>query len=117
MQSTAQLAEYKTKFPGARFQIIVYNKKKAGRFYVWENETEIRLIDITLLPQFRRKGIGKNLFQQLIERSNKFQKKISLHADPSNPVLKLYERLGFVHIKNNGRHFYMERQPEKSSNT
>ena len=117
MQSTAQLAEYKTKFPGARFQVITYNKKDAGRYYTWEDETEIRLIDITVLPQFRGKGIGKYLLEQLIERSNKVQKKVSLHVEALNPVLKLYQRLGFIHIRNNGRYYYMERQPERSSNS
>ena len=115
MQSTAQLTEYKTKFPGATFQVIIYNKKNAGRFYTGENETEIRLLDITLLPEFRGKGIGKYLLQQLIERSNKTQKKLSLHVEPSNPILKLYQRVGFIYIKNNGRYYYMEREPDKSS--
>jgi ribosomal protein S18 acetylase RimI-like enzyme len=112
MQSMAQLAEYKTKFPGAAFEVIIYKKQDAGRFYTWENENEIRLIDITLLPPFRGKGIGAFLLGELIKRSNKVQKKISLHVDPVNPVLKLYQRSGFIHIKNNGRHYYMERNPE-----
>lgn len=112
MQSMAQLAEYKTKFPGASFQVIVFKKKNAGRFYTWENENEIRLIDITLLPPFRGKGIGTILLGELIKRSNKFKKIISLHVDPVNPALQLYLRLGFIHLKNNGRHYYMERNPE-----
>lgn len=112
MQSMAQLAEYKEKFPGAAFQVIVYKKKYAGRFYTWENENEIRLIDISLLPQFRGKGIGNYLLMELIKRSKKTQKKISLHVEAANPALQLYLRLGFVHIKNNGRHYYMERNPE-----
>lgn len=116
MQSTAQHAEYKTKFPNVRFQVITFNKKNAGRFYTAENENEIRLLDITLLPEFRGKGIGKALLQQLIERSNKMQKKLSLHVEASNPILKLYQRLGFIYIKNNGRHYYMEREPDSSSN-
>lgn len=112
MQTMAQLAEYKEKFPGAAFRVIIYKKKDAGRFYTWENENEIRLIDITLLPQFRGKGIGNYLLMELIKRSKKTQKKISLHVEAINPALQLYLHLGFVHIKNNGRHYYMERNPE-----
>lgn len=111
MQSMAQLSEYKTKFPGAAFQVIIFNKKSAGRFYTWENDIEIRLIDITLLPQFRGRGIGTALLRDLVKRSDKVQKKISLHVDPMNPALQLYQRLGFIHTKNNGRHYYMERNP------
>lgn len=111
MQSMAQLAEYKEKFPGAAFQIILYKKKEAGRFYTWEGDTEIRLIDITLLPAFRNKGIGTFLLNRLISHSDKIKKKISLHVEPDNPALYLYSRLGFIRIKNNGRHYYMEREP------
>ena len=111
MQSMAQLAEYKTKFPSAAWQVILYKKQDAGRFYTWESDQEIRLIDITLLPQFRGKGIGTFLLQELIQKSNKVQKKISLHVEPDNPALQLYQRLGFIHLRNNGRHYYMERNP------
>ena len=117
MQSAAQLAEYKTKCPGARFQVIIYNKKNAGRFFTCENENEIRLLDITILPEFSGKGMGTNLLHRLIQRSNKVQKKISLHVIASNPALKLYQRLGFVRIKNDGLNYYMEREPGVHSNT
>lgn len=112
MQSMAQLADYKKNCPGAVYQIIIYKKQAAGRFYTWENENEIRVIDITLLPAFRGKGIGTHLLKELIEKSNAFQKKISLHVEPDNPALKLYSRLGFVYVKKNGRHYYMERSPD-----
>jgi ribosomal protein S18 acetylase RimI-like enzyme len=112
MQSMAQLAEYKINYPGALYEIIIYKKLLAGRFYTWENENEIRVIDITLLPKFRGKGIGTFLLKELIKKSISVQKKISLHVEPFNPALQLYQRLGFVYIKNNGRHYYMERNPE-----
>jgi ribosomal protein S18 acetylase RimI-like enzyme len=112
MQSRAQLAEYKTNFPGAKFELILYKQKKAGRIFTWESESEIRLIDITLLPAFRNKGIGTFLLNELISHSHKVRKKISLHVEPANPALYLYSRLGFSRIRNNGRHYYMEREPE-----
>lgn len=113
MQSMAQLAEYRAKFPDANFQVILFNGRSAGRFYTWENDAEIRLIDITVLPQFRGKGIATGLLRYLLKRSDTIQKKISLHVDPVNPALQLYQRLGFIQIKNIGRHYYMERNPFK----
>ncbi len=112
MQSTAQLTDYRTTFPNAAFQVIVYNKQDAGRLYTHESEEEIRLIDITLLPTFRGKGIGTFLLKALIKRSETVKKKISLHVDPVNPALELYRSAGFIYIKNEGRHYYMERMPE-----
>lgn len=111
MQSVAQLHEYKKKFPGALMQVVIFNKQNAGRFYTWESDAEIRLIDITLLPEYRGKGIGTKLLKDLIKRGKKIQKKISLHVDPATPALHLYLRLGFIHVNNNGRHYYMEKYP------
>lgn len=111
MQLTAQSAEYKKKFPEGVFQVIIFNKQSAGRYYTWESNAEIRLIDITLLPKYRGKGIGTTLLKELLIRADTVQKKISLHVDPASPALQLYLRLGFMHIKNNGRHYYMERNP------
>ena len=113
MQSMAQLAEYKKNYPGAVYQIITYNKKDAGRFYTWETENDIRIIDITVLPAYRGKKIAAYLLNKMIERSNTVQKKLSLHVLPHNPVLQFYRRLGFEIIKTNGAHFYMERKPRK----
>jgi len=112
MQSMAQLSDYKIKFPGAAFRVVMYGKQDAGRFYTWENEHEIRLIDISLLPSFRGKGIGSSLLGALIKRANASRKTISLHVDPVNPALHLYLRMGFIHVRNNGLHLYMERKPE-----
>ena len=109
MQCMAQLAEYHIKFPDAVYQVILFNKKSAGRLYTCENDTEIRLIDITLLPQFRGRGIGTSLLRDLIKKSDKVQKIMSLHVDPVNPAFHLYQRLGFSHVKSNGRYYYMER--------
>jgi ribosomal protein S18 acetylase RimI-like enzyme len=109
MQSMAQQAAYRSKFAGAVFQVIVYKKTDAGRFYIWEGEDEIRLIDITLLPAFRGKGIGTFVLNGLNKMADKAGKKISLHVEPANPALHLYRRLGFVYLRDNGRLYYMER--------
>jgi len=114
MQSMAQLAEYREKYPGLSQEIIVYKKQDAGRFYTWENEAEIRLVDITLLPSFRGRGIGRSLIEELIKKANAKNKKVSLHVEPQNPALRLYRRLGFIHINNNGRYQYLERLPDSA---
>ncbi len=111
MQSVAQEAHYKNAFPSAIFEIIEFNKKPAGRLYTGETENEIRLIDISLLPEFRGKSIGTKIIQSLITKAAGKQKLLSLHVEPDNPAYQLYLRIGFKHINNNGRHYYMEYKP------
>lgn len=111
MQSMAQLAEYKKNCPGAVYQIIVYKKKDLGRLITWETNDAIRIVDISLLPAARGKGIGKYLFKELIDDAYKKNKKLSLHVEQNNSAQKWYEQLGFVYISKNGRYFYMEKIP------
>ncbi|MBI2729282.1 MAG: GNAT family N-acetyltransferase [Sphingobacteriales bacterium] len=113
MQSIAQLTDYKKKYPGAIYQIIVCKKKEVGRLITWETNDTIHILDISLLTSSRGKGTGTIVMQQLIAKAGSVQKKLSLHVLPHNPALKLYRRLGFEIIKNNGDHFYMERKPVK----
>ena len=111
MQSMAQDAEYKQVFPNAAFEIIEYNKKPAGRLYTAEMDNEIRLIDISLLDEFRQKGIGSKVIRNLMAKVIEKGKTLSLHVDPNAPAFKLYCKLGFKNLKTKGHLYYMEYKP------
>lgn len=51
------------------------------------------LVYIATHKEHRGKGIGKQLMQQAIERSNG---NIALHVEPDNPAKFLYEKVGFT---------------------
>lgn len=57
-----------------------------------EQENEIPLASIRLLPKFQNRGIGTKIILDLIEKSNK---PVKLKVLKVNPARKLYERLGF----------------------
>lgn len=111
MQSMAQLAEYKKSYPGAVYKVIVYKKQDVGRLITWETNNTIRIVDISLLPAVRGKGIGSFIVNELITKAAALQKNISLHVLPNNPALKLYQRLGFEVISKTASHLYMETKP------
>ena len=108
MQLIAQLAEYKNKFKGATCQIIIYKKKPAGRLYLWESNKEVRILDISLLPEFQSKGIGRFILTAIIKSARQKSKIVTLHVAHDNPAKKLYERVGFRKISDNKTHEYME---------
>jgi len=114
-QFNAQHSHYTISFKGADFLIIVLNRKDIGRLYLWRTENQILIIDITLSEKYRGKAIGTKILTDLIEESNKTEKKLNLHVDPKNPVLKLYERLGFKKTEDTWVYFFMERIPEKKA--
>lgn len=51
------------------------------------------LVYIATHKQYRGKGIGKQLMQQVIAQSDG---DIALHVEPENPAKRLYESLGFT---------------------
>jgi ribosomal protein S18 acetylase RimI-like enzyme len=111
MQSNAQQAEYRFRYPTGNFQIIVFDRQDVGRYYTSESDSEIRLIDITLLPGFQKKGIGTYILKELIKKADRLNKKISLQVDPANPALHLYIDLGFSKKGISGNRYDMEREP------
>jgi len=111
MQLMAQLSDYQRKYPDILQEIILHNKKSIGRLYTWESLNEIKIIDISILPEYQRKGFGTKILQQILNKAIQAEKKVSLHVITSNPALKLYERLGFRKIDTYMDRFYMEFSP------
>ena len=90
------------------FQIILQKGEPVGRLYVDRRKDEIRLIDIALLPELHGQGIGSWLLQDLMDEAKKVGKPIRIHVERFNPALRLYERLGFTHIADQGVYYLME---------
>ncbi|MBS3952652.1 MAG: GNAT family N-acetyltransferase [Methylomicrobium sp.] len=94
-QFLAQHAAYHQNYHDASFDVIELDGEKIGRFYVAYMESEIRIIDIALLPPFRNRGIGSELIRILIHEAEATGRFVSLHVTEHNPAKRLYERLGF----------------------
>ena len=61
MQFTAQHTYYQEQFGQAQFQLVLLGDEPVGRLYLDRRADEIRIIDIALLAEHRRKGIGSHL--------------------------------------------------------
>lgn len=101
-QFDAQTAHYTANYPGASFQIIERAGVPAGRLYLARWEKEIRIVDITFLPEHRGAGLGTNLLKELQEEAKSADKKLSIHVERLNPAMRLYERLGFRQVEDKG---------------
>lgn len=73
-----------------------------GRIYLRSGSTEIRLMDIALLPEHRGQGIGRCLIEALLSEGAQRGLQITLHVEPNNPAQRLYQRLGFELIEQRG---------------
>lgn len=110
-QFDAQHRYYQDIYAGARFDLVIAHGAVAGRLYVARWPAEIRIIDIALLPSFRRQGIGATLLQQLLDEGDQAGQRISIHVEISNPARRLYEKLGFSKAEDLGLYWRMEREP------
>ncbi|HEY1011858.1 MAG TPA: GNAT family N-acetyltransferase [Herpetosiphonaceae bacterium] len=109
MQFNAQHQYYQEHYPRGSFDLILLDGEPAGRLYVEQRPAEIRIVDITLLPAHRGRGVGSQILAALIELSERRSLPLSIHVEMYNPALALYKRLGFRHIADNGVYYLMER--------
>ena len=89
--------------------------RPAGRLYVHRRPAEIRILDISLLPEHRGQGIGGALLRDLITEAEGIGQPVSIHVEKQNPALRLYQRLGFVEAGDTGAYLFMQRQPQTAS--
>ncbi len=115
MQFNIQHKQYMDNYKKAQFEIVLYNKVPAGRLYVDRRKKEIRIIDIALLRQFQRQGIGSRIMKNLITETDDKQVPIGLHVEYNNPAMGLYERLGFKKCELIGIYYFMKRNPSPKS--
>jgi ribosomal protein S18 acetylase RimI-like enzyme len=110
-QFRLQHQHYQTHYPDASFQLVLVDGVPAGRRYVGRWATEICLIDIALLPDYKGLGIGRSLLAELVEESDRSGLPLGLHVEMNNPVLAWYQRLGFVQNGTHGVYLRMQREP------
>jgi len=111
MQFQAQHAWYQEHYGDAQFDLVLIDGVPAGRLYVHRRPTEIRLVDISLMPELRGGGIGSALLRELMAEAEAAGKPLTIHVEKYNPAMRLYLRLGFKPIEDRGPYDLMEWKP------
>lgn len=114
-QFSAQHDHYQRHYPDAEWLVIVRGADSVGRLYVEEWASQIRLIDIAILPQFRRLGIGTAILSDLRDWASEKSKPLTIHVEKSNPARSLYDRMGFVFAQENGAYDLLEWRPDAAA--
>lgn len=112
MQFDAQQTHYRQYYPDAEHLIILLNQERIGRLYVAEIKREIRIVDVTILPQYRNGGIGKRIIEQLMEEAAHIGKPLTIYVETFNPSYRLFERHGFVKSGESGYSHLLEWRAE-----
>ena len=95
-------------YPQADCTIILRGHVPIGRTIVDRRPDELRLVDISLLPEHRNCGIGAFVVKQLLAESHDSKVPVRLHVFKYGDAVRFYERLGFQLIEEDGSYLKME---------
>ena len=104
MQYDAQDRHYRAASPRGRFDVVEVDGRPVGRLSVDVRPTDVRIVDIALLPEFRGRGIGSALIRQVLAEAAGLGRTASIHVEVHNRAAELYERLGFRPAGERGVH-------------
>jgi ribosomal protein S18 acetylase RimI-like enzyme len=110
-QAALQQRHYVANYPGADLLVIEDGSGPIGRVYLYRGPAEIRIMDIALLPDWRNRGIGTRLINEICDEAQATGCRVTLHVEPDNPAQRLYRRLGFRLIEHRGVYDFLGRDP------
>ncbi len=100
---------YQEHYADADFLLLLRRGEPIGRLYWWAQGAHATLIDISLLPRERGRGVGTALLALLTAQARRLGQSVGLHVEPANPARRLYERFGFEVVADNGVYTKMNR--------
>jgi GNAT superfamily N-acetyltransferase len=108
-QFAAQSSHYAEHYPDASFDVVVVDGEPAGRLIVARREGAILVVDISLLPEHRSRGVGTRLLRPILDEASELGATVTVHVERFNRARALYERLGFTPVAEHGVYLRMER--------
>lgn len=97
MQQRIQTMGFAQHYPDAQHWIVLQHDKAIGRLVVDASSTDVRLVDIVMLPEAQGGGVGTALLHAVQRFAQERSLGMSLAVLKSNTVARhLYARCGFV---------------------
>jgi GNAT superfamily N-acetyltransferase len=112
MQFDAQTRHYRESFPDTIYSVICADGEPAGRLITNHADDQILIIDIALLPQFRRTGIGTGLVRRLLDQADASHLPVRCHVLHDSTARRFWEHAGFTAQGSDGVYVAMERAPQ-----
>lgn len=111
-QFRAQDRHYAT-YAHQDFALIEHDGRPAGRLYLSQMPTLVHVVDISLLPEARGRGLGSALIEGVQYKARGLGKGVSLSVEMNNTrAQRLYQRLGFFVTATAAPFLYMAWHPD-----
>ena len=95
-QFEAQSSYYAEYFPTAEHSMVLVGDSPAGRLVVDRSENAVHIIDISLLPSVRRRGVGTELVHRLLAEAEGRGVPVTCHVEAGNQARSFWQHLGFI---------------------
>lgn len=95
MQLAAQTQHYRAHYPAAQHQIICADGEPIGRLYLDKRPSEVRILDIAVLPENRNAGIGTLVVTNILEEAGSARLPVTVYVETYNSAMRFFENLGF----------------------
>lgn len=110
-QFSKQHAHYLAHYPTAQWWVLTWSEEPVGRLYLEQTARDLRVMDVSLLAAHRGRGLGGAIMRALLRHAAAADLPVTLHVEPFNPALRLYQRLGFERVETRGIYYFMQRLP------
>lgn len=94
-QFDARENKYRAVYALADFDVVTFGGEPVGNLYVDRGDDEFVIIDISILPGYRDRGIGTELVSSLLEEASRLVLPVRAHVLHRSPAWRLWKRLGF----------------------
>lgn len=114
LQFRAREAGYRASYPEADDLVVLWNGASVGRLLIDRSGSELRVVDVVLLPAARGQGIGGAAMGSVQREARSSGRPVRISVLRDNPARRLWERLGFRVVADDGEqpHVAMEWVPE-----
>jgi ribosomal protein S18 acetylase RimI-like enzyme len=96
IQHIAQERRFASRYPGHDRFVVLVDDRPAGRLYVHQSGLSMHVVDLTLMPEFRSRGLGSSVVRDLFEVAAQERQSVTLRVGRRNrQATDLCSRLGF----------------------
>ncbi|MGZ4280851.1 MAG: GNAT family N-acetyltransferase [Gaiellaceae bacterium] len=99
LQLRAQRREWEARFPGSVDEIVLLDGRPVGRLWVaWMHDACV-LVDMALLPEHRRTGIGTEVVGEVLAEADRRGVPVRVTVERANePSLAFCAKHGFIEV-------------------
>ncbi len=102
LQFEAQRGDYERRHPQARCRIVELQRCPVGRLWTARDGERLLVLDLSVVAELRGQGLGGECLRRVQRQAAADGLAVALQVVAGNPAQRLYERLGFRTVGDDG---------------